>query len=288
MGLKEEMEKLTQRGRQKQMSSEEMSKTYFSIALPKGVSVMEKTIRILPGEKIFHVGYFHEIYVGGSKNKIYDPGYNDKEYSPLNEVAKKLEEKGTEEAKDLAKSYRPKKFYMVRVIERGREEDGPKWWRFKHDSRGTGIFDKILDIVQRRGDINDPDNGRDLTLTIKLNSYNNNEYSAVTNILPEDPSPLHTDKSILDKWLSDKSVWRNVYKPKPIEFLEILAAGETPKWDAEKEKYVVANKDMGSASYGRDDVETTKKTEEVKSKWVEEPTASKVVEDEIVDEDLPF
>jgi len=261
MTLKEQMEKLANRGKSKAMNDEELSKMYFSIALPKGAKEAVKTIRIIPCENPFNVGYFHEIYVGGKKNKIYDPGYNDKKYSPLNEVAKKLEEKGTEESKILARDYRPKKFYMVPVIERGREEDGVKWFRFKHDSRGSGIFDKILAIVNSRGDIHDVEEGRDLTLTITIKSYNNKEYSEVISILPEDKSPLHSNPEVVKKWMSDTRTWRDVYKQKPIEYLEILAAGKTPRWDSELNKYIPSDQDSARADYGKKEEESEEVSE---------------------------
>jgi len=261
MTLKEQMEKLANRGKGKAMNDEEMKKTYFSIALPNGVTQVEKKIRILPCENPFNVGYFHEMFVAGKKNKIYDPGYNDKKYSPLNEVAKKLEEKDTEESKMWARDYRPKKYYMVKVIERGREEDGPKWFRFKNDSRGSGIFDKILAIVSSRGDIHDIEKGRDLTLTIALKKYNGKEYSEVISILPEDVSPLHTNPEVVKQWMSDTTVWRDVYKQKPIEYLEILAAGKTPRWDSELGKYIPSDQTSDSADYGKKKEETEEASE---------------------------
>ncbi len=301
MTLKEQMEKLANRGKSKAMNDEEMKKTYFSIALPSGVSQVEKKIRILPCENPFNVGYFHEMFVAGKKNKIYDPGYNDKKHSPLNEVAKKLEEKNTEESKILARDYRPKKYYMVKVIERGREEDGPKWFRFKHDSRGSGIFDKILAIVSSRGDIHDIEKGRDLTLTIALKKYNGKEYSEVISILPEDISPLHTNPEVVKEWMSDTTVWRDVYKQKPIEYLEILAAGKTPRWDSELNKYIPSDQDSARADYGKKEEESEEVSESLVARsgpYVEPSIATvqnnvdtpvrpapEVDED---DEDLPF
>lgn len=299
MTLKEQIQAM-QKKKGQTMSQEELQKTYFSIALPKGQTTGQKVIRILPGSVVFHIGYFHEIYIGKSKNKIYDPGWNDKERSPLNEVAAKLEAKGTEEAKLLAREYRPKKFYMLKVIERGKEADGPKWWRFKHDGRGQGVFDKILAIVERRDDIEDPEKGRDLVLTIQLKSYNKSEYSEVVAILPEDPSPLHTDKELVEQWLSDKTTWRDVYKKKPIEFLEILAAGKTPKWDSELGKYVAVDDEKASAEYGSSEnkpIEEDKNFSFSKMEGGFENSSSNNTgkkeyapqqEDDGVDDDLPF
>lgn len=285
MTLKEQIQAM-QKKKGQSMSQEELQKTYFSIALPKGQTTGEKVIRILPGSVVFHVGYFHEIYIGKSKNKIYDPGWNDKERSPLNEVAAKLEAKETEEAKLLAREYRPKKFYMLKVIERGKEADGPKWWRFKHDGRGQGVFDKILAIVERRDDIEDPEKGRDLVLTIQL-KYHKSQYSEVVAIIPEDPSPLHTDKELVEQWLSDKTTWRDVYKKKPIEFLEILATGKTPKWDSELGKYVAVDDEKASAEYGySDNTQEEEKPIPRPPQQLEKKEYTPPKDEE--DEDLPF
>lgn len=291
MTLKEQIQAMKKKKGQT-MTQEEMQKTYFSIALPEGQTTGIKVIRILPGNPVFDTGYFHEIYVGKAtkRTKIYDPGWNDKERSPLNEVAAKLEAKGTEEAQILAREFRPKKYYMLRVIERGKEADGPKWWRIKHNSKGQGIFDKIMAIIEHRDDIEDVEHGRDLVLTIHLKKYNQSYFSDVVAILPEDKSPLHTDKELVEQWLSDKTTWRDVYKKKPIEFLEILAAGKTPKWDSELGKYIASDDEKANAEYGYSD-----KTQEEEKQIPLPPqqfekkeyTPPKDEEDE-VDEDLPF
>lgn len=280
MTLKEQISAMQKKNSQRQMSKEEIGKTYFSIALPEGETSGEKVIRILPGNPVFNIGHFHEVYVGKTKNKLYDPGKNDGERSPLNEVAQKLEAKGTEEAKVLARDFRPRKYYMVKVIERGKEADGPKWWRFKDDGRGQGVFDKIAAIAERREDIEHPEKGRDLVLTIQLKSYNKKSYSEVVSILPEDPSPLHTDKQLVEEWLSDKSTWRDVYKKKPIEFLEIVAAGKTPKWDANLGKYIATDEEKANAEYGSKPAEPEKSN----SAPVDQPKSY----EEDSEDDLPF
>jgi hypothetical protein len=69
---------------------------------------------------------------------------------------------GSEDDKVLARSYRAKKFYIVKVIDRENEQDGPKFWRFKHNYKGDGALDKIIPIIRSKGDITDVQEGRDL------------------------------------------------------------------------------------------------------------------------------
>jgi hypothetical protein len=146
---------------------------------------------------------------------------------------------GVEADKDLAKNYRSRKFYIVKVIDRDHEQDGPKFWRFKHNSKGEGIFDKIYPIWKNKGDVSDVTKGRDLILSLSLTkSGTGKEYTNISSVIPEDPTPLSTNEDQLQKWVSDTLVWSDVYSKKPEEYLEMVANGETPKWDVDNKKWV--------------------------------------------------
>ena len=67
--------------------------------------------------------------------------------------------------------------------------------------------------------------------------------------------------------------WTDVYSKKPVEYLEAIARGETPKWDNEKGGYV-----YGDSSVEEETIGGTKS-----SKKVVDPQA-----DAEVDTDLPF
>ncbi len=128
------------------MSQEERMKKYFAAILKDTEKQGQRRIRILPtsdGSSPFKEVWFHEIQVDGKYQKFYDPGKNDNERSPLNEVYEELMSTGKESDKELAKQYKPRKFYIVKVIDRENEQDGPKFWRFKHNYKQEGIFDKI-------------------------------------------------------------------------------------------------------------------------------------------------
>jgi len=178
--------------------------------------------------------------VDGKWVKLYDPKQEGKR-SPLNEVKDSLEATQKEEDKKLANSYRARKFYIVKVIDRDNEADGVKFWRFKHNSKQEGIFDKIVPIFRSKGDITDPVTGRDLILTLTLTKSNaGKDYTSITSIIQEDPSPLHADKTVVEKWMTDTLVWSDVYSKKPEDYLDMVANGETPKWDKEAKKWVSA------------------------------------------------
>ena len=222
-------------------NQEERMKKYFTTVLPKGETTADRRIRILPtkdGASPFVEVYFHEIQVDGKWVKLYDPKQEGKR-SPLNEVKESLDATGLESDKELAKNYRARKFYIVKVIDRDHEADGPKFWRFKHNSKQEGILDKIFPIFRSKGDITDPATGRDLILTLTLTKSNaGKDYTAISSIIQEDPGVLNADKAVADKWLADTLVWSDVYSKKPEEYLEMVANGETPKYDQDAKKWV--------------------------------------------------
>lgn len=258
------------------VSNEERLKKYFTTLLPKGVQEQERRIRILPtkdGSSPFVEVYFHEIQVDGKWVKLYDPKQEGKR-SPLNEVREGLLLSGSEADKELAKQYRSRKFYIVKLIDRDNEQDGPKFWRFKDNSKGDGAIDKIFPIFKKRGDITDIETGRDIVLTLRLTkSPNGKEYTSISSVLPEDAAPLHTDPSIAKSWVDDPLTWSDVYSKKPEEYLEMVANGEVPKWDVESKKWI-----------------SQKESSEILSSRKEE--ANQEVEDpqegEVADDDLPF
>jgi len=229
-----------------QMSSEDRLKRYFTTILPKGASNGQKRIRILPttdGTSPFKEVEFHEIQVDGKWMKLYDPS-QDGESSPLNEVRKTLLATGSEDDKKLARNYRARKFYIVKVIDRENEADGPKFWRFKHNYKGDGPLDKIIPIIRSKGDITDTQEGRDLIISLSLNKApNGREYTSINSIIQEDKSPLHTDSEVVSEWVSHPDTWRDVYSIKPQEYLQLVALGETPVWSKESSKFVSQNEE---------------------------------------------
>lgn len=216
------------------ISNEERLKKYFTTILPKGVKSLDKRIRILPtkdGSSPFVEVYFHEIQVDGTWVKLYDPAQDGKR-SPLNEVYESLRSTGVDSDKELAKSYRSRKYYIVKVIDRENEQDGVKFWRFKHNTKSEGVLDKIFPIFKNKGDITDPETGRDLILTLTLNKSNTGkEYTTINSVIPDDKGVLSPDKDLAKSWLENELKWSDVYSIKPEDYLELVAKGEVPKWD---------------------------------------------------------
>lgn len=268
------------------MSQEERLKKYYTTYLPKGTKSGQSRIRILPtpdGSSPFKEVWFHEIQVDGKWTKIYDPGKNDGERSPLTEVYEALMATGKESDKKLAVQYKPRKYYIVKVIDRDNEEDGVKFWRFKDNYKREGILDKIIPIWKAKGDITNSEEGRDLVLELTKSKTNSGvEYTVIQTIMYDDPSPLSEDKEQMKEWIEDEMTWSDVYAQRPIEYLEAIARGETPVWDSELKKFV----------YGDDTTEvlggsTKKSSPKSKVEDDEEDDEDPQSESE-VDEDLPF
>ena len=234
------------------MTSEERLKKYFTCFLPVGEKTGQKRIRILPssdGKSPFKEVWFHEVQVDGKWLKIYDPGKNDNERSPLNELFEELMSTGDEEDKKLASTYRSRKFYIVKVVDRDAEEDGPKFWRFKENYKNEGIMDKIIPIFKSKGDITDPKTGRDLIIQLaKAKTNNGKEYTTIQTIMQDDSTPLSEDKKKSKLWMEDELSWSDVYSKKPLEYLTAIAKGEVPKWDSVLGKYVSEDVDVKKLS----------------------------------------
>ena len=255
------------------MSQEERMKKYFAAILDKGENSAQRRIRILPtkdGGSPFVEAWFHEVQVGGQWIKLYDPGKNDNEKSPLNEVHEELMSTGKAADKELAKQYKSRKFYIVKVIDRDKPEDGVKFWRFKHNYKNEGVLDKIIPIWRAKGDITDPSKGRDLIIELaKAKTPKGKDYTIIQTVMYDDPSKVSDDKKVMDEWINDELTWRDVYSKKPTEYLEAIANGQTPRWDTDAGKYVYGDASESEVSMGGSKV--------VDSQMDSEP-----------DEDLPF
>lgn len=256
------------------MSQEDRMKKYFAAILKDTEKQGQRRLRILPtpdGSSPFKEVWYHEIQVDGKWQKFYDPGKNDNERSPLNEVYEELRSTGKDSDKELAKQYLSRKFYIVKVIDRDAEDEGVKFWRFKHNYKNEGILDKIIPIWRAKGDITDPDNGRDIILELtKAKTPKGATYTVIQTIMYDDPAPVHEDKELAESWIKDELTWEDVYSKKPVEYLEAIARGETPRWDSEKGGYVYGDSSEGEIMLGGEE------------KYVDPQLNAEV------DEDLPF
>ena len=265
-------------GRQS-ISQEDRLKRYFTTYLPKGTSSGQKRVRILPtpdGSSPFKEVWYHEVQIDGKWTKLYDPGKNDGERSPLTEVYEELISTGKESDKDLARQYRPRKFYIVKLIDRDNEDHGPKFWRFKDNYKQEGILDKIIPIWKAKGDVTDANEGRDLMVELsKAKTPKGIEYTVVQTVMYDDPCAIHTDESQMKEWMTNELTWQDVYAQKPVEYLEAISRGETPVWSSDLKKYVYGDDSSEVVLGGSNESTKTEGTTDPQSKMG-------------VDTDLPF
>jgi hypothetical protein len=231
-------EKNTEKQGKTKISNEDRLKKYFTEKLPKGVKSQTKTFRILPGkgeESPFTEAYFHEKELNGSWPKIYCPKLNDGEHCSMCEAREALIEDGSEKAKELAKGLNARKWYVVKGIDRDNEEDGVKFWRFKHKWTSDGVMDKLIPLFKLKGDITDPREGRDIVIVAGRNDKNHN---IINSIMCDDVTLLTDDTTKAKEWMANEETYKDVYAKKTPEFLEILATNKTPIWDSEQKIYV--------------------------------------------------
>jgi hypothetical protein len=222
-------------------SVEYNAKNYFNTALPDSVNTLTKTIRILPtsdGTTPLVEIYGHQATIDGKKKTLVCPKETKGTDCPFCEARQALLATGTEANKELAKKYGARKMYVVKLIDREDEAHGPKFWRFNHDWRKQGIFDKIfaaLQALKKDKDITNPQSGRDLSITI---ARDQNNFAFVQGIVPLDSEPLHADAKVVENWLADTKTWESVYAVKPYEYLEIIVKGGSPVFDKDNKKWI--------------------------------------------------
>jgi len=141
-----------------------------------------------------------------------------------------------------ASTWEAKKFYILRGIDMGKQKDGVKFWRYKHNFANKGVMDKLLPVLSTYMEDHsalyyDPLNGSTLEITTTQQEYMGRPYRDVTMIIAKKPSKLHEDDKVIKDWLNDPITWRDVYKPKtapnitPEEYIDMLMEGKEPYYD---------------------------------------------------------
>ena len=137
-----------------------------------------------------------------------------------------------------------KKFYIIRGIDKGQPKDGVKFWRFKHNFKKQGIYDKLTPALrmfyeENNLDFTDVERGSDLIITVVDNQIpgSNRTFRDVSSIMPRPSSQLHSDPIVVQQWLDDDITWRDVFKEAKTrvltseEYMERVGRGVDPYWD---------------------------------------------------------
>lgn len=181
------------------------------------------------------------------------PEYNPNVHCPLCEKsqfyfdeARKCRETDPAKSKSLfakACSLKSKTTYIVRVIERGKENEGVKFWRFNENTQGKGIYDSLIALYkQRKNDmaeegienynIFDLDEGRDIVLNLKRTVRSDGQEGVAIQITDKSINkPLTNDIEQGNAWINDVKRWYNAYTVKSHDYLAIIAEDKIPYVD---------------------------------------------------------
>lgn len=192
-----------------------------------------------------------------SKNRIEEL---EKEYNSTTDalrketIAKEIREiRETSELKKkalqkLSLSNMSRETVIMRVIERGKEEEGPKFWKVNVSRRGDDAYSLIRNLAERLykegvetgSDENlfDSFKGRDIIITItgSDNDRDNKTSISVTQALSQ--TPISKDENKMREWIYDTKKWSDVFVIKPYEYLSVISTGEIPWFDRETGKWI--------------------------------------------------
>ena len=244
-------------------------KNYLNVRLEKGETQKEIQIRLLPinGDSPFVNVHFHNLKV---PKEISPSGYKsylcleknadiDHEkfgtkcpFCELNRMAYKNFEKETDPLKkdnykkiSLANIAREAK--IARCIERGKENEGVKFWKFNVRSDKTDPYHAIERLAKTRFkeavdagnadgqnilSLYKEDGGRDLKITIT----EGNAAPQITDVSV--PTSLSKDPAMMEAWIKDEKKWQDVFTPKSYEYLQLVADNKIPWYDKSQNKWV--------------------------------------------------
>jgi len=298
-------------------------KNYLNVKLGKTEDSKELKIRLLPVDKNtdspFKTIYMHQIQVapeisqGGWKSYVclnktedidHDTLGHDCPFCEMNKIAydnmKKAEKEGDkveqERWKKISLANRYSEVCVIRCIERGAEDDGPKFWKFnvRSDGKDPKNLIKALYKTRKQESIDEameendgvlpknfvPDNildlydGKDLKVTISAVYDKEGRRTNKTSISIVDYGkfkPLSKYEEDIDEWVNDDKVWSDVFVAKPYEYLSIILDGEVPFYDKTNGKWVSKGRvrDEETKEHLKEEAKHKEKLEKARKKAVE-------------------
>lgn len=193
---------------------------------------------------------------------------------------------------DASLAFKSQEAVIVRCIERGKENEGVKFWKFNIRVKDKlDPYNQILKLAKMReesakkkGEVNnilDIYDGRDLNVTIT-----SSEKSAPTIVDDSDRSPLSKDEELMKKWIFDTKKWQEVFTCKPYEYLNLVAQMRIPWFDKQKGMWV--DKEEYEKEHGANTSEINHEIKDAEAKIKEsEKNKSFASSLEIDDDDLP-
>ena len=303
------------------------AKNYLNTMLSDGEKSKKLTIRLLPMDlktgNPFVTVHMHKVIVPkevSERGNVYGKNYiclaknhniDHEKYGkacPFCELNKKAYDSMVaeedpvkkEEYKKISLSNVTREAIIVRCIERGKESEGVKFWKFNTRLDKTDPYNTILNLWHERKEsgekkgknvnILDIYNGKDLIVTITEGN------SAPTIVDDDEYTPLSENPEQIEAWVNDPKQWYDVFTVKPYEYLKIISEMRVPWFDSNKgiwvpkDEFDQENKSAEAAvEEAESDVEGEVNTNErPKVTTTEKPKIDVVAELQANDEDLPF
>lgn len=245
-------------------------KTYLDTRVPDGMTEKTITIRLLPmnlhtGEPWVRI-YTHSVKLNDIQKKMLKSEY--KTYvcvkkspdisseigrqCPFCEFNSRLYNDSTNEQDPIRKKSlqmqsldnMAKETIIVRCIERGKEDEGVKFWKFNLRKDNMDPYHAILSLYNQRKaegerigqniNILDIYNGRDLSITFKTGK----PVPPPAIIDAGIQTPLSNDPEQMRQWIYDTRTWQDVFPVKPYEYMSLILNGKIPWKDKESGKWI--------------------------------------------------
>ena len=234
---------------------------------------------VKPGEKPY------KSYICLSKTKDIDHekfGSNcpfcEMNYAAYKESTKETDPVKKKEFQDISLSYKSKETVIVRCIERGKEDEGVKFWKFnirekdKLDAYNqiTKLYKMRKEAAEKKGtteNILDIYDGKDLIITVTSNEGT----SAPSIVDDSSKSPLSQDPELMKKWIYDTKKWQDVFTCKSYEYLELVSQMRVPWFDKSIEKWVDKEEYQKKHGAQTDAIDAEIKDAEANIKKTEQP-----------------
>lgn len=240
-------------------------RNYLDFSIPDGKTSKEVTIRLLPispnEKEYFKIVHVHNISVNKdlSPNKSGKKAYmclDNKNVNidhtihgskcPVCEAQQELwnqyhNETDITKKKEIHKeicSLNIREYAIARCIERGKEEDGVKFWRIPLRQDKTDPYHTIHALAKKRQaeglesgvniNILSCKDGKDLIITFTEGN------GAPTVVDKGISTPLTKDTELFNKWYYDEKKWTDVFSVKPYDYLKLVYEGEVPWYNKDK------------------------------------------------------
>lgn len=209
-------------------------------------------------------------------------------YQAYQDFLKETDPVKKEDLKKLSIANKEDEAVIVRCIERGKENEGVKFWKFNIRNDKTDPYNQIIKLFNLRKEaaakkgkvenILDIYEGKDLVVTIT------NGTSAPTITDDSERSPLSDDAEQMKTWIFDSKKWQDVFTCKTYEYLKLVSELRVPWYDKANNVWVDKKEfDAVRSEKSEKTAAADKAIEEAKAAIVQEQPAVKTENEKFID-----